>query len=73
MTDQSTDIIQVQFSEPISFYRNLSKGLLTGAKITQRELHHQSPSHFLLSICSFGQTVFFWYYLFTRISSAYKQ
>lgn len=58
MIDQSTDIIQVQFSEPMSFYRNLSKGLLTGAKMTQRELHHQRPSHFLLSICSFGQFSF---------------
>lgn len=43
MTDQSTDILQIQFSELMNFYKNMGEGLLTGAEMSQRELHHQSP------------------------------
>lgn len=50
VTDQKTDAIKVQLSEPASFigaiYRNMDEGLLKGAEMTQRRLHHQSsPEH----------------------------
>ena len=45
---QSTDTTKVQRGEPVSFtedtYRNMGKGLLTEAEMTQRQLLHQSPS-----------------------------
>ena len=46
-TDQSAHTTKVLLGEPISFigvtYRNMGEGLLTGAEMTQRQLHHQSP------------------------------
>lgn len=45
--DQSTDTTKVQLSEPKNFigvtYRSMGEGLLTRAKMTQRQLHYQSP------------------------------
>ena len=45
-TDQSAHTTKVLLGEPISFigvtYRNMSEGLLTGAEMTQRQLHRQS-------------------------------
>jgi hypothetical protein len=42
----NTDDTKVQLREPMSFievtYRNMGEGLLTGAEITQRKMHHQS-------------------------------
>lgn len=40
--DQSTDMTKVQLAEPMSFsmiiYKNMGKGLLTGAEVTQRQV-----------------------------------
>lgn len=48
ITDQNTDTIKIQIGEPMSLlqvtYRNVSDGLCTGTEITQRQLHHKSPS-----------------------------
>ena len=45
-TDQSAHTTKVLLDEPISFigvtYRNMGEGLLTGAEMTQRQLHRQS-------------------------------
>lgn len=39
---------KVQLSEPVSFievtYRCMCEGLLIGAEILQKQMHHQSPS-----------------------------
>lgn len=47
MTDQSRDTTKVELGEPMSFtgviYRHMGEGLLTGAYMTQRQLHDQSP------------------------------
>jgi hypothetical protein len=43
-TDQSTNTTKVQLGEPMSFIgvasRNMGERLLTGAEMTQRQLHH---------------------------------
>ena len=40
------DTIQVQLGEPMSFigilHKNMGEKLLTGAEMTQKQLHHQS-------------------------------
>ena len=45
MTDQSMDTTNAQLGEPMSFirvtYRSMGEWLLTGAEITQSQLHHQ--------------------------------
>ena len=45
-TDQSAHTTRVLLGEPISFigvtYRNMGEGLVTGAEMTQRQLHCQS-------------------------------
>lgn len=42
-TDQSTDTTEVRFGKPMNFivvtYRNMDEQLLSGAKVTQRELN----------------------------------
>lgn len=47
LIDQSTDTAEVPFGEPRVFfriaYRNLGERLLTGAEMTQRQLHYQVP------------------------------
>lgn len=44
-TDQSAHTTKVLLGEPMGFigvtYRNMGEGLLTGAEMTQRQLHHQ--------------------------------
>jgi hypothetical protein len=50
MTDLNTDNTKVQLGKPTKCidvsYKNMGKGLLTGAEIAQRELYHQSlPRH----------------------------
>ena len=44
----SKDTTKDQLGEPMSFigitYRNIIEGLLTGAEMTQRQLHHQNPT-----------------------------
>ena len=46
MAGQSTNTTKVQLGEPKSFievaYRNTGDSLITGAKMTQKLLHHQS-------------------------------
>ena len=41
------DVTEVQIGGPMSItripYRNMCEGLLTGAQMTQRQLHHQRP------------------------------
>lgn len=48
ITDQSTDTTKGQLGEPMNslgfVYRNMGERLLTGAEMTQRQLHHQCPS-----------------------------
>lgn len=47
-TEQSMDITKVQLDEPVSFigvaYRNMNEELLSGAEITQTQLHHHQSS-----------------------------
>lgn len=47
MTDQSTNATQVQLGEPRSFtgftYRNMGEASLTGAEMTQIQLHYPDP------------------------------
>ena len=44
MIDQSENTTTAELGEPVSFigvtYRNMGKELLTGAEMTQRQLHH---------------------------------
>lgn len=45
MTDQSVDTTEVQLDKPMRFYWGYSQeynGLLSGAKMTQKQLHQQS-------------------------------
>ena len=46
MTEQSTDTTKDQLDEPVSFigvnYRSMDEASLTGAEMTQRQLHRQS-------------------------------
>ena len=48
MTDLNTDNTKVQLGKPTKCidvsYKNMGKGLLTGAEMTQRQLHHQGPA-----------------------------